>query len=140
MADPNETRLVSSTGAEKGSKLERYDLIPAEPLRLLARHYGRGAEKYAERNWERGYGWHLSYSALNRHLWAFWNGEDTDEETGSPHMVAVAWHAFALLEFARAHPDFDTRPNTLKGSDDPRPRRFGQRLDRLLDILRGIRR
>lgn len=140
MADPNETRLVSSTGAEKGSKLERYDLIPAEPLRLLARHYGRGAEKYAERNWERGYGWHLSYAALNRHLWAFWNGEGTDEETGSPHMVAVAWHAFALLEFAHKHPDFDTRPSALKENDEPRPHRFGRWLDRLLDILRGIRR
>ena len=50
-----ETRVVSDTGGEKGSKQARYDLIPAIPLDELARVYGRGAEKYLERNWERGY-------------------------------------------------------------------------------------
>lgn len=43
MAEPYATRLISSNGAEKCSKLKRDDLTPAEPLRLL-RHYGRGAE------------------------------------------------------------------------------------------------
>lgn len=99
------------TGGEKGSKLARYDLIPAEPLRLLAEHYGRGAQKYEDRNWERGYRWSLSFAALNRHLWAFWNGEDVDPETGSLHMTAVAWHAFALLEYAQRHLGTDDRPH-----------------------------
>lgn len=105
-----EVRAVSSTGAEKGTKLARYDLVPAEPLRLLAEHYGRGSLKYADRNWEKGYEWSKSFAALNRHLWAFWNGEDIDPETGSPHMAAVAWHAFAMLEYTRTHPEFDDRP------------------------------
>jgi hypothetical protein len=110
---PGEVRVVNAeTGGEKGSKLARYDLIPAEPLRLLAEHYGRGSLKYDDRNWERGYDWSLSFAALNRHLWQFWNGEDVDAETGSPHMAAVAWHAFTLLEFARTHPALDNRPST----------------------------
>lgn len=29
--------------------------------------------------------------------------------TGAPHMAAVAWHAFALLEFFETHPDHDDR-------------------------------
>lgn len=102
------------TGGEKGSKLARYDLIPAEPLRILAEHYGRGARKYEDRNWERGYDWSLSFAAMNRHLWSFWAGEDIDPETGSPHMAAVAWHAFLLLEFAVTHPDLDNRPCLTK--------------------------
>lgn len=105
-----EIRSVSATGGEKGTKLQRYDLIPAGPLRLLAEHYGAGARKYADRNWERGYEWSKSFAALNRHLWQFWNGENNDAETGSPHIIAVAWHALALAEFACTHPEYDDRP------------------------------
>lgn len=106
------TFATSSTGARKEIKLARFDLIPAGPLRQLAEHFGVGAKKYAERNWELGYQWSLSYAALNRHLWAFWGGEDIDPETGSPHMVAVMWHSAVLLEFARTHPEFDDRPTS----------------------------
>lgn len=120
-----EIRVTSSTGGRKVQKEERYDLIPAEPLRLLARHFGVGAEKYTERdaegnithdgadNWRRGYDWRLSFAALNRHLWQFWAGEDIDEETGTPHIIAVAWHAFILDEFRRIHPQFDTRTQSV---------------------------
>lgn len=105
-----EVRVVDpTTGGQKGAKLERYDLIPAGPLKLLAEHYGRGAKKYEERNWEKGYKWSLSFAAMMRHAWAFWRGEDIDAETGSPHLVAVAWHAFCLLEFAQRHPKMDDR-------------------------------
>lgn len=111
MSDATETRVVDpKTGGEKGSKLARFDLIPAGPLTDLAEHYGRGAKKYADRNWERGYEWSLSFAALMRHAWAWWNGEDIDPETGSSHLTAVAWHAFALREFERRYPDGDNRP------------------------------
>lgn len=113
MSVADEVRIVNAeTGGEKGQKLERFDLIPAEPLQLLAEHYGRGARKYADRNWERGYKWSLSFGAMMRHAWAFWRGEDIDAETGSPHLVAVAWHALALLEFTRKHPNLDDRPQS----------------------------
>lgn len=102
---------TSSTGARKEIKLARFDLIPPGPLLALAEHFGTGAKKYADRNWELGYSWSLSFAALNRHLWAFWGGEDIDPETGSPHMVAVMWHSAVLLEFATTHPDFDNRPH-----------------------------
>lgn len=104
-----EVRTVSETGGEKGSKPGRFDLIPARPLFELAEHFGRGSEKYEDRNWERGYRWSLSFAALMRHAWQFWGGEDMDPETGSKHMVAVAWHALALAEFMDTHPEFDDR-------------------------------
>lgn len=120
MLTAEEVRKVSSTGGEKGSKLERYDLIPPEPLRLLARLYGIGGRKYADRNWERGYDWSLSYAAMQRHANQFWAGEDIDahlpecapgctDHTEAPHVIAVAWHAFALAQFMVDHPDFDNR-------------------------------
>ena len=114
MDNGEEVRVTSTTGAQKGSKLARYDLIPCEPLNELAKVYGRGASKYQDRNWEAGYDWSLSFAALMRHAWAFWNGEDTDPELGTPHMANVAWHAFVLIEFMRTHPEFDNRASTVR--------------------------
>ena len=132
-----EERTTSSTGGQKGVKLQRFDLIPVRPLTLLAEHFGVGARKYAAHQWRQGYEWSKSYSALNRHLTAFWAGLDYDvcsndpdgcshetvdgqpylsdipdtcyNHTGSHHMVAVAWHAFVLLEFIENHPQHDDR-------------------------------
>lgn len=109
----NEIRHTSSTGGQKAGNDERYDLIPAMPLRKLARHFGVGAKKYDDDNWRKGYDWRLSFAAMMRHAWQFWAGEDIDEETGSPHLTAVAWHAMTLLEFTDIHPEFDTRLKTL---------------------------
>lgn len=99
-----------TTGGEKGSKLARFDLLPYDALWQVAEQYGRGAEKYASRNWEKGYDWGLAHAALQRHLAQFWNGEDVDEETGGLHLAAVAWHALALLTFQIRGIGTDTRP------------------------------
>jgi hypothetical protein len=106
-----EVRVVDpTTGGEKGSKLARFDLVPAEFEWALAEHYGRGAKKYADRNWERGYRWSLSYAALRRHLNQWWAGEDIDPETGSSHLIAVAWHAIALFIYQLRGLGTDDRP------------------------------
>ena len=110
LAVGGEVRITNElTGGQKGSKDERHDLIPIGPLAALARHYGRGADKYDDHNWRRGYSWSLSYAALQRHATAFWGGEDVDSETGSPHLAAVAFHAFALMEWMTTHPELDDR-------------------------------
>lgn len=112
-----EVRMVDpDTGAAKGSKLARFDLIPAKPLWELAEHYGKGCAKYSSRNWERGYDWSLSFAACMRHLQQFWAGEDIDPETGSKHVIAAAWHALAMAEFMETHPEKDDRPANLHKS------------------------
>lgn len=105
----DEVRTVSTTGGEKGTKSARFDLIPVGPLTTVARLYAKGAEKYADHNWRRGYEWSKSYAALMRHATQFWDGEDCDEETGLPHMASVVFHALALLEFMERHQEFDDR-------------------------------
>jgi hypothetical protein len=112
-----EVRSISSTGGEKGTKDERFDLIPSEALAKVARHYGVGAAKYEAHNWRRGYEWSKSYAALQRHATQFWSGEDIDEETGSPHMAAVAFHALALLVFMDEQRVFDDRYRSSRESE-----------------------
>src|SRR4051812_5602251 len=75
---PTEVRTISSTGGAKGTKLARFDLIPAGPLRELAEHYGRGAAKYADNQWRQGYEWSKSIAALGRHFNDFMAGKDYD--------------------------------------------------------------
>lgn len=127
-----EERTTSSTGGQKGVKLARFDLIPAFPLLRLAEHFGKGAKKYAEHQWRSGYEWSKSYSAIQRHLNAFWAGYDLDvcsnepdnclhregetydpdtcyNHTGSHHIDAVMWHSFVLREFIEFHPRHDDR-------------------------------
>jgi hypothetical protein len=132
-----EVRTTSSTGGQKGVKIERFDLIPAGPHRELAIHYGRGAFKYDLHQWRAGYEWSKSISAIHRHMNAFERGEDYDvcsndpdgclhvdsdkgdwpnpgtdtcwNHTGSHHMVCVAWHSYLILEFKDTHPEHDDR-------------------------------
>lgn len=97
-----EVRITDpTTGGQKGKKIARFSLIPAEFLWNLAEHYGKGAMKYEDRNWERGYNWSLGVDALQRHLHQWLMKEDNDEETGTNHLIAVAWHACALFMFQR---------------------------------------
>lgn len=109
----------SETGGRKGQKLARYDLIPTMPLKKLAEQYGRGATKYEDRNWEKGYNWSLSYAAAQRHLNTFWGGRDWDEDWPDNmewphHLDAAIFHLMALREFIDTHPEFDDRPKTTK--------------------------
>lgn len=96
----DEVRIVDPvSGGEKGSKIQRFDLIPPEFTWALAKLYGEGAKKYAERNWERGYVWGLSLAALHRHLNQWQRGETHDPETGAHHLMSVAWHVATLHHF-----------------------------------------
>ena len=92
-----EIRTTSSTGGQKGVKPERHDLIPKLGVDAIARVFAFGAEKYADHNWRRGYEWGKSYSALIRHLTAFWDGETHDPESGLPHLAHAGFHVLVLL-------------------------------------------
>lgn len=102
-------KIHEVTGAKKQVKKARFDLIPVGPLKRLAEHYGHGASHYEDRNWEKGIDWSDIYAAMMRHATDWWGGEDYDKD-GFHHLVAVAWYAFALLEYEHTHPELDNRP------------------------------
>lgn len=87
------------TGGRKGMKQERYGLIPVNAIAELARVYGYGSQKYDDNNWRKGYRWGLSYDALQRHINAFWSGEEYDEESGLHHLAHAMFHLAALFTF-----------------------------------------
>lgn len=77
----------------------RYDLLPPELLDGIARVLTFGADKYGERNWELGMSWGRPFAALMRHMWAWWQGEARDPETGMSHL----WHAGCCIAFLIAY-------------------------------------
>ena len=93
----NEERVTSETGGQKGSKLAQPSLIDPTFLHELAVHCGLGAIKYSRDNWRKGYDFSLSYDAMCRHLFEWWNGQDDDPELGTSHLAAVAFHAMVLF-------------------------------------------
>lgn len=106
-----EERLYDpQTGAQKGRKLARFALLPPGALWKIAEVFGFGAAKYADRNWEAGYPWSWSYDALQRHLNAFWDGEELDPESGLPHLAHAGFHILALLTYTRTNRAKDDRP------------------------------
>lgn len=108
-----EVRVVDpNTGGAKGSKLERHDLIPPEPIEELARVYGMGAAKYEENNYLKGYDWGLSIAALDRHIKAWLKGESYDEESGLHHLAHACWHTIALQMFEKYSLGTDNRVST----------------------------
>lgn len=113
--DGGEVRVVDAkTGGEKGRKLARFELLPWDALWEVAEHYGRGAAKYADRNWERGLAWSLCYAAAHRHMAQFWQGrERTDAETGGHHLAAAVFHLLAILAFDLRQAGTDDRPGCV---------------------------
>ncbi len=109
-----EVRTVSSSGGQKGTKLQAYDKIPAKPFQDLAFLFSSGAGKYLPRNWERSYEYSKSFASLMRHLQLFVGGESYDLELGSNHLANVAWHCVVLYTFTQMHPEFDDRVNVDK--------------------------
>ena len=75
-------------------------LIPSEALIEIAEVLGFGAEKYGPNNWREDIDktkWSRSYSSLQRHLNAFWSGEDTDPESGLSHLAHAATQVVILM-------------------------------------------
>lgn len=88
----------------------RIDLIPPEFITDLADVYTVGAQIYGDRNWEKGMAYGRVYAAAMRHMLAFWSGEDTDGETGLPHLLQAAWGMATLHHYMVYRVGTDDRP------------------------------
>lgn len=89
----------------------RYDLVHPWAHEQMVNVLTKGAQKYAERNWEKGMAWSNVISSLKRHLAAIEAGEDFDKESGELHASHLACNAHFLTAYYKIFPQGDDRPH-----------------------------
>lgn len=90
----------------------RIDLVPMGLVMAAGRALGFGADKYADYNYLQGDGLKHGriFAALQRHLWAYWNGEDLDPESDHHHLDHAAACLGMLIDLVEKRPQGDDRP------------------------------
>ncbi len=88
---------------QKGNKWDkgkpRYDLLPPEVLEQIVEVFTEGAKKYGDYNWTQGIEYGRVFAAAQRHQWAFWSGEDVDDESQQHHLAHAIVNLMFLLEY-----------------------------------------
>lgn len=83
-------------GKKYDSEKLRYDLLPWSALDEVIRVLGHGARKYGDENWRRVERLEDRYpAAALRHLSAYLQGQEHDQESGYNHLA----HAICSLMF-----------------------------------------
>jgi hypothetical protein len=95
-----------------------YHLLPSDAIEEIVKVLDFGAARYAPRNWERGMAWSRPFSALMRHMWAWWRGQETDPETDYSHLAHAGCCVLFLLAYQLRRVGSDDRP--IGGSDETR--------------------
>jgi hypothetical protein len=90
------TRQTYSTGAQKEEQTTegkgRMDLLPIISLVRVAEIYRKGAEKYADRNWEKGLPLSRFIDSGLRHIFQYIEGKQDED-----HLAQGIWNFISLL-------------------------------------------
>ena len=88
----------------------RYSLLPEHALPAIVSVLECGAAKYGVDNWRHVENTHdRYYNAAMRHIQAWWQGEQLDQETDLPHLAHAASCLMFLLSLEHS-PDILTPP------------------------------
>lgn len=101
----------STSGKKFDSGKHELHLNPPEFLEGAARAFGYGKGKYGEYNWMGGIKASRLYDACQRHLLAWFWGEETDPESGLSHLDHAAASLAMLMGTLKRREDLDDRPN-----------------------------
>lgn len=102
--------ILATQGVRYDEGKLRYDLVPALAQKEYVKVLTKGAEKYADRNWEKGMKWSRVLASLKRHLAAIELGEDRDPETGLLHSAHIMCNAAFITQYYHTYPQGDDRP------------------------------
>jgi len=91
---------------KKDSGKIRPELVDPAFIMGVAAVATMGAAKYSAGGWMGGMDYSRLYGAAQRHLMAWWSGQEEDEESGLCHLYHAAWSLMALAAYqGQAPPD-----------------------------------
>lgn len=76
------------------------ELVPPLFIRMVALVLLFGARKYKKNNWMKGMNWSEIVAGTIRHIYAFMEGKEYDEESGLPHLAHATCGLMFLIWFA----------------------------------------
>lgn len=86
-------------------------VVPLPAMHAIGLAMLEGALKYGRHNYrEAGIRYSVYYDAILRHMTAWWEGEDIDEESGLPHPIKVAACCVILFDAMLRENFTDDRP------------------------------
>jgi hypothetical protein len=100
---------MKEEGLRYNAGKKRFDLVHPWAHEQMVNVLTKGAEKYSERNWEKGMAWSKVIASLKRHMNAIESGEDYDPETGELHAAHLACNAHFLTAYYKIYPQGDDR-------------------------------
>lgn len=108
---------TSASGAMRESIGTKIDtaLVPYEAVIAIATGLNYGADKYAERNYEKGLSYRQLCASIERHNKALLDGEEIDRSSGLPHFVLLASSIAMLCHNIMQGVVIDDRPEPKKG-------------------------
>ncbi len=108
VSDEHKSTRGDAIRFNKGKLL--YELVNPKAHADMVNVLTVGANKYFPRNWENGFSWCSVLASLKRHITAFEDGEDYDQETGLLHISHAACNVHFLNSFYYIFPQGDDRP------------------------------
>lgn len=93
------------------------ELFPRQALTDIGKVLAFGAAKYGPDNWRKGMAWRRLGGAALRHLTAWLDSEDVDDESGLSHLAHAGCCIAFLLEYEarRLGTDDRWRPEVSRG-------------------------
>jgi len=107
---------MSKTFCKHDSEKVRFDLLYGRFIEGMSEVMTFGAKKYSDDNWHKCPSLRTYFSALMRHMWAyFYNGEDIDPESGLHHAFHAGCSLMMMFGLHDMHGDkVDDRPGRKK--------------------------
>jgi hypothetical protein len=105
-----------NTGIKYDQHKPRFDLLPYDALNEIAKVFSYGAIKYEPRNWEKGMSWSRVFASMQRHLSAWFHGNNIDSDSNMSHLSHAACCALYLLAFECRREGIDDRPKLSNDS------------------------
>lgn len=106
----------STTNNEKGLRYNegkvKWGLVPHSALVPMVKVLEFGAKKYAPFNWQKGLSVSEILESMQRHLYAFQEGENIDPESGLEHIGHIQCNALFLAWMLQNKPELDDRNST----------------------------
>ncbi len=100
----------------------RYDLLPYFAVHRDAIHYGQGATKYDDHNWEKGQPFSRALDSALRHIFDYLRGDRVEDHLAAARFnLACVMHYEEMIKLGILPPELDDLQRYTEGTPHATP-------------------